>query len=160
MNFANVDPKDLHFSEFSEKFSLIGLDDQGRETVKNVTKAHIIKTDKRVPKLGVMLVGIGGNNGSTFLAGILANKNNVTWETKNGIQTPNFYGSFTQCATVHVGFTHNEETGELEDVYKPVKELLPMVNPVDIVISGWDISSKNLYESCRRAQVLEPDLID
>lgn len=44
-----------------------------------------MKTDKRVPKLGVMLVGIGGNNGSTFLAGVLANKQNVEWETKQGI---------------------------------------------------------------------------
>ena len=59
-----------------------------------------------------------------------------------------------------MGFKHNEETGELEDVYKPVKEILPMVSPVDFVITGWDISSKNLYESCRRAKVLEPDLID
>jgi hypothetical protein len=26
-----------------------------------------------VPKLGVMLVGFGGNNGSTFTAGLIAN---------------------------------------------------------------------------------------
>jgi len=26
-----------------------------------------------------------------------------------------------------------------------------MVNPVDIVIGGWDISNKNLFESCKRA---------
>jgi myo-inositol-1-phosphate synthase len=85
----------LIISEFNERFSLISLDDQGKETLKNVNKTHIMKTDRRVPKLGVMLVGIGGNNGSTFLAGILANKLNLSWETKNGIQKPNFYGSFT-----------------------------------------------------------------
>ena len=28
----------------------------------------------KVPKLGVMLVGLGGNNGSTFTAGLIANK--------------------------------------------------------------------------------------
>lgn len=38
-----------------------------------------IKTDKRVPKLGVMLVGLGGNNGSTFVAGVIANKESMTW---------------------------------------------------------------------------------
>jgi myo-inositol-1-phosphate synthase len=59
-----------------------------------------------------------------------------------------------------VGFKHNEETGELEDVYKPVKELLPMVSPIDFEITGWDISGKNMYEACRRARVLEPDLIE
>jgi len=35
---------------------------------------HEIKTKPKVPKIGVMLVGLGGNNGSTFTAGILANK--------------------------------------------------------------------------------------
>lgn len=34
-----------------------------------------------------------------------------------------------------------------------------MVDPCDIIVSGWDISKKNLYESCKRAKVLEPDLI-
>lgn len=35
-----------------------------------------------------------------------------------------------------------------------------MVNPVDFEIGGWDISGKNLYEACKRAHVLEPDLIE
>jgi len=42
-----------------------------------------------------MLVGWGGNNGSTVTAGILANRHNVTWHTKSGKHTPNFYGSIT-----------------------------------------------------------------
>ena len=46
---------------------------------------HEIKTQAKVPKLGVMLVGLGGNNGSTFTAGVLANKKGQTWETKEGI---------------------------------------------------------------------------
>lgn len=36
-----------------------------------------IITSKKVPKLGVMLVGLGGNNGSTFTAGILANRKHL-----------------------------------------------------------------------------------
>lgn len=40
-----------------------------------------------------------------------------------------------------------------------MKDLLPMVNPVDFVIGGWDISAANLYEACKRSKVLEPDLI-
>jgi len=78
------------------------------QTINNVK--HTIRTESQVPKLGVMLVGLGGNNGSTFTAGILANKQNQTWETKRGIETPNFYGSFTQCATTHVGYQFDEET--------------------------------------------------
>jgi myo-inositol-1-phosphate synthase len=34
-----------------------------------------------------------------------------------------------------------------------------MVNPTDFVIGGWDISSLNLFQACKRAKVLEPDLI-
>lgn len=32
------------------------------------------KVDRRVPRVGVMLVGWGGNNGTTVTAGILANR--------------------------------------------------------------------------------------
>jgi hypothetical protein len=41
------------------------------------------------------LVGLGGNNGTTFTAGILANKKRQSWETKRGTEHPNFHGSFT-----------------------------------------------------------------
>jgi myo-inositol-1-phosphate synthase len=41
---------------------------------KTITKDHVIETNMHVPKLGVMLVGLGGNNGSTMVAGIIANK--------------------------------------------------------------------------------------
>ena len=37
---------------------------------------------------------------------------------------------------------------------------MPMVNPCDFEISGWDISNLNLYEACKRAHVLEPTLIN
>jgi len=55
-------------------------DEEQTSTVQLVT--HKIDTATHVPKLGVMLVGLGGNNGSTFTAGILANKLKTTWETK------------------------------------------------------------------------------
>lgn len=54
-----------------------------------------IKTGKQVPRIGVMLVGLGGNNGGTFTAGILANRRQLSWETRNGEQKANFFGSFT-----------------------------------------------------------------
>jgi myo-inositol-1-phosphate synthase len=76
-------------------------------------KEHTISTEKKVPKLGVMLVGLGGNNGSTLVAGILANKKKLEWETKNGTVGANFFGSFTQSATCHVGFKQDESSGHL-----------------------------------------------
>lgn len=142
---------------YQNRFSLYDAEaQQSRPIVQEKT----IKTDKRVPKLGVMLVGLGGNNGSTFTAGIIANKRGLTWETKAGEQKANFYGSFTQSATTHVGFKFNEEDGTLTDVFKPIKELLPMVNPIDFDVCGWDISDLNLYDAAKRSHVLEPTLLE
>ena len=59
-----------------------------------------------------------------------------------------------------MGFKHDSETKQLKDVHKPIKELLPMVNPCDFVISGWDISADNLYDAAKKARVLEPDLLN
>lgn len=44
-----------------------------------VVQSKTIKTGKNVPKLGVMLVGLGGNNGSTFTAGLIANRRAMSW---------------------------------------------------------------------------------
>lgn len=50
-----------------------------------------IKTARKVPKLGLMMVGWGGNNGTTVTAGLLANKHNISWETKVGTKTATWY---------------------------------------------------------------------
>ena len=131
---------------------------ENKQVVKKLTQKVV--TDTKVPKLGVMLVGLGGNNGTTFTAGILANKKKQTWESRQGLQHPNFHGSFTQAATAHVGFKYDEKTKQLQDVYKPIKDLAPMVDPCDFVISGWDITGADLYQAAKRARVLEPTLIE
>eukprot|EP01101_Sappina_pedata_P005891 TRINITY_DN2809_c0_g1_i1.p1 TRINITY_DN2809_c0_g1~~TRINITY_DN2809_c0_g1_i1.p1 ORF type:complete len:615 (+),score=305.08 TRINITY_DN2809_c0_g1_i1:228-1847(+) len=110
------------------------------------------KTDRKVPKLGLMLVGWGGNNGTTVTAGIIANKNKLEWNTRCGIQKANYFGSLTQASTVRLG------TGKGGDIFAPFNSLLPMVHPNDIVLDGWDISSLDLAEATLRAQVLEYDL--
>ena len=142
---------------YQNRFTLF---DEAEMCSRAVLQTKTISTEKNVPRLGVMLVGLGGNNGSTFTAGVLANRRQLTWNTKNGEQKANFYGSFTQSATTHCGFRFDEQTGQLQDVHKPIKELLPMANPIDFEISGWDISGLNLYEAAKRAHVLEPTLIE
>jgi len=77
---------------YSERYTLFV---ESENAFKNVTQEHKIVTEKRVPKLGVMLVGLGGNNGTTMVAGILANKKKLSWATKNGPMQANFFGSFT-----------------------------------------------------------------
>lgn len=63
------------------------------------------------------------------------------------------YGSITQASTVRLGTGVNGQ-----DVYIPMSQFLPMVNPDDIVVDGWDISSMNLADAMKRAQVLDINL--
>jgi len=120
--------------------------------VRPVTKAFEFRTERKVPRTGLMLVGWGGNNGTTLTGGILANKQNLTWETKTGTQKPNYFGSVTQASTVFMGTCGGEE------VYVPLNNMIPMVDPNEIVLGGWDISSMNLGDAMRRAQVLDFNL--
>merc|ERR1719389_581832 len=99
-----------------------------------------------------MLVGWGGNNGSTLTAGLIANKEGITWHTKEGVRGANYWGSLTQAATCRVGSYKGEE------VNVPFKSLLPMVEPNDVVLGGWDISNANLADAMERAAVLDYDL--
>ncbi|XP_057783765.1 inositol-3-phosphate synthase [Salvia miltiorrhiza] len=120
--------------------------------VKPKTVQYEFKTDAHVPKLGVMLVGWGGNNGSTLTAGVIANREGISWATKDKVQQANYFGSLTQASSIRVGSFNGEE------IYAPFKSLLPMVNPDDIVFGGWDISDMNLGDAMGRAKVLDIDL--
>lgn len=108
------------------------------------------RTARQVPRLGVMLVGWGGNNGSTLTAAVLANRLRLSWPTRTGRKEANYYGSLTQAGTLNLGLD-----AEGQEVYVPFRALLPMVAPNDLVFDGWDISSLNLAEAMRRAQVLD-----
>jgi myo-inositol-1-phosphate synthase len=120
-----------------------------------VRTTYEFRTKRKVPyKFGLMMVGWGGNNGSTVTAGILANKHKLSWMTRMGMQTANYYGSITQASTVRLGV---DKAGN--DVYVPFNEMLPMVHPDDFVIGGWDINDMNLGDALDRSRVLEPTLI-
>ncbi|KAG0467533.1 hypothetical protein HPP92_019113 [Vanilla planifolia] len=120
--------------------------------VKPKTVRYEFKTDTHVPTLGVMLVGWGGNNGSTLTAGVIANREGISWVTKDNVQQANYFGSLTQASTIRVGSYNGEE------IYAPFKSLLPMVNPDNIVFGGWDISDMNLADAMTRAKVFDIDL--
>ncbi|KAK9782619.1 putative inositol-3-phosphate synthase [Seiridium cardinale] len=112
------------------------------------------KVDRKVPKTGMMLVGWGGNNGTTVTAGIIANRQNLSWETREGPRAANYYGSVIMGSTMKLG----TDAESMKDVNIPFNDVLPMVHPNDLVIGGWDISSMNLADSMDRAAVLEPTL--
>mmetsp|Transcript_12899 Transcript_12899/g.19622 ORF Transcript_12899/g.19622 Transcript_12899/m.19622 type:complete len:530 (-) Transcript_12899:237-1826(-) len=121
--------------------------------VKPVKTEMKIKTETAVGKTGVMLVGLGGNNGCTCVAGSIANKLGITWETKEGTQKPNYFGSVMMASTVKLG---NDASGN--SVYTPMNNMLPMVHPNDIVWGGWDISKMNLGDAMKRSKVLDVNL--
>ena len=118
-----------------------------------IEENYVFKTSTQVPRLGVMLVGLGGNNGTTVTGGIIANRLKLEWETKERKHTADYYGSLTQSSTVRLGLNALGES-----VYIPFKDMLPMVNPNDFVIGGWDINSMNLGDAMRRAKVMDFNL--
>lgn len=122
-------------------------------TVTPCHRKYTFRTEKTLPKVGVMLVGWGGNNGSTLTAAAVANTHNISWQTKEGLKNPNYFGSLVLASTVRVG-----ADAHARDVYAPLHSLLPMIHPNDIVFGGWDINNANLADAMKRSQVLEYDL--
>ena len=90
---------------------------------------------------------------STCVAGAIANKLGLTWETKDGTQSANFWGSLLLASTVKLG---NDRRGNT--VYTPMNKMLPLLHPNDIVWGGWDINSANLGDAMKRNKVLDYDL--
>lgn len=99
------------------------------------------------------MVGLGGSNGSTVVASILANRKKLSWATRTGQQTANYFGSLMMASTLQLGIGQDNS-----DVHVPMHEVLPMVHPNDFCLGGWDISGMNLSDAMDRAGVLEPDL--
>ncbi|OLL24129.1 Inositol-3-phosphate synthase [Neolecta irregularis DAH-3] len=124
-----------------------------RLIVRPTKSAFEFKTETHVRRTGLMMIGLGGNNGSTLTATIVANRSKTTFQTKNGLQESNYYGSVTQSSTLKLGID-----AQGKDVYVPFSQIVPMVHPNDLVIGGWDINSANLANAMSRAKVLEYDL--
>jgi myo-inositol-1-phosphate synthase len=149
-------------ASFSDKFITSRFSDRGADVVvengqyivKPTTKLYEFQTRRQVAKTGIMMVGMGGNNGTTLSATILANRHNICWHTKSGIQQPNYIGSVLRASTIRLGV--DPTTGK--DVHVPLGDVLPMVHPNDLVLGGWDISGLPMDKAMERAQVLPWDL--
>jgi myo-inositol-1-phosphate synthase len=139
-------------SEYEYQTTVVEVND-GTATVRPVSKSYTFRTQRDVGRVGTMIVGLGGNNGTTVVAGIIANREGITWRTNHGVQTPNYWGSVTQASTLRLG---SDASGD--DVYIPFRSVLPMVDPNNLIVSGWDISGQNMAEAMERAQVLPYDL--
>ncbi|OCF75008.1 myo-inositol-1-phosphate synthase [Kwoniella mangroviensis CBS 8886] len=141
-------------AKFTDRGADVVKDADGKFSVKKTEKTYEFYTKSKVGKVGLMLVGLGGNNGTTVLATHLANKHQISWRTRDGVQQPNYIGSVVRASTVRLGI--DPETGK--DVFVPLSDMLPMVHPNDFVIGGWDISAVPMDQAMLRAKVLEWDL--
>jgi myo-inositol-1-phosphate synthase len=138
-------------SEYMEKNVHVNLD-SSVEIIENTYDFMLIPPNK---KIGVMIVGLGGNNGVTFTISVLANQLNKQWKNKNGIHTPSFFGSLSQYGSVHIGYDENKKSHS-----KLYKEMLQMCDINDIIISGWDIVKDDLHTASERQKVVDSDLRD
>jgi myo-inositol-1-phosphate synthase len=155
VNSPNVVYSDTEIrSKYTYRTTMVTDGEDGTRTVTPKETVYDFKLNTKIPKVGVMLVGLGGNNGTTITAGIIANRRGLVWETRNGPQTANYYGSVVMGSTLKLGT--DTKTGQ--DVNIPFHDVLPMVHPNDLVIGGWDISGMNLADAMDRAKVLEPTL--
>lgn len=125
----------------------------------NGTKVKLTKDDlhfvtqRQVRKTGLLLVGWGGNNGTTVTGGIIANRNGLSWSTKEGKHEADYFGSMMMSSVVPVG---GDPDGT--NVCFPLTSFVPMVHPNDLVLGGWDLSDMDLGSAMERAQVFDYDL--
>lgn len=114
------------------------------------------KVDLSKPnKLGILLVGLGGNNGSTLFSTVKCLQNGISFHNGKFDTTKEpLYGSMTQCSTIKLGVDIQGN-----DIFVPFKDILPMADPANFVVSGWDINGANMAEAIERSQVLQYDLI-
>jgi myo-inositol-1-phosphate synthase len=155
VNSANVTyTEDEIKSKYTYRTTSVIQYANGRYVATPKETLYEFKVSRRIPKVGVMLVGWGGNNGSTVTAGIIANRRGLVWDTREGPRAANYYGSVVMGSTIKLG----TDVKTSKDVNIPFHDILPMVHPNDLVIGGWDISLLNLAQAMDRAAVLEPTL--
>jgi len=140
-------------AKFVDRGTAVDVRD-GQYIVTPTAQEYEFQTQRKVSKTGLMMIGMGGNNGSTLCATVLANRHQISWHTKEGVQTPNYIGSLLRASTMRLGV--NPATGR--DVNVPVSDLLPMVHPNDLVLGGWDISGLPMDKAMSRSKVLDYDL--
>ena len=89
-------------SAYDYQSTQVLTDPDGRYRVVPTSETLTFRTKCRVPRVGCMLVGWGGNNGSTVTACVLANKIKLKWRTKEGMQVQNLYCYNVICKCRHI----------------------------------------------------------
>jgi myo-inositol-1-phosphate synthase len=116
---------------------MMGTENQGGQKT-----AEASKIAPATGKLGVMVVGLGAV-ATTLIAGVEA--------VRKGIAKP--IGSLTQMGHIRLG--------KRTDNKSPlIKDFVPLADLNDVVFTGWDIFTDNVYQSASHAKVLDKDLVE
>jgi len=97
---------------------------------------------KHTGKLALLTPGMGAV-ATTLFAGVEA--------VKLGLEKP--IGSLTQMGKIRLGKRSEHRT-------KLIKDLVSLAPLQDIVFGGWDVYPENAYEAARKAEVINPILLE
>lgn len=103
---------------------------------------------------GILVVGLGGANGTTMLAGILANRLGIEWHGSKGEPlTPNYYGCITQIPPrgVHGGVGFKDRMIG----HTPLR----LADATLAAVGGWDIRPTPPGDALLEQQILDYDLV-
>ena len=113
-----------------------------RQKTSSSSEATVDQIQSVKGKLGVMIPGMGAV-ATTFVAGVEA--------IRKGLARP--IGSLTQMGTIRLG--------KRTDACSPkIKDFVPLADLDDLVFTGWDIFTDDMYASAHNAGVLDRVLID
>lgn len=99
--------------------------------------------------VGILIVGLGGANGTTLLSGVFANRRNLAWRGARGEpMKSNYYGCITQLNQkgVHGGVGYKDKVNGLADA-------------TTSAVGGWDIRPGRVGDALLDHQILDYDLV-
>lgn len=107
-------------------------------------------------KIGILVVGLGGNNGVTLLAGLRANARGLSWETggspgRGRVTAPDWGGCITQLPPKGQHGTGGGFRGRYVG--------LANLSTTPAAVGGWDIRGTPLGDALYTSRVLDYDLV-
>ncbi|KAG2554128.1 hypothetical protein PVAP13_9KG643000 [Panicum virgatum] len=124
-----------------------GKDGASRWVVRPKSVKYYFRTSTAVPKLGVMLVGWGGNNGSTLTAGVIANREGISWATKDKVHNMNLADAMTRAKVLDI---------DLQKQLRPYMESmvpLPGIYDPDFIAANQGSRANNVIKGTKKEQV-------
>ncbi|SOV74359.1 inositol-3-phosphate synthase [Plasmodium sp. gorilla clade G3] len=145
------------YSNYEHVETQVEKNSKGMVVCKEYKNTYEILVEKiKEKRLGVLLVGIGGNNATTMLGGICANAKDLSYMNKCDLKRSNYLGSVFLSSNIRLGYNEKDK----EHAYIPIYKLIDIYNPENIVYGGWDINNMNLKDCLVRNKVFDNEVIE